>query len=498
MDIERGTVVPSRFRRWILTVAACVLFCVLWLPKHTNRWVPDESWYTIPAQALLEEGRIRNTTFPPTDYEEQADVRPPAMPLTLAATIQMFGLGVTPVRVVSLIAAIISILLVYLLGTELAGRAVGAIGAVLTATDSFFFLAARTVRPEIYVTLFSILALLLYVKSLRSHSTLVLFAAGISAGIAINYHVNGIGIAAGIFALLIYRYRGRALLRKQTWVFAAGLVLAIAPMCLWIAQDAVHRAAFRQIYMNRAAEPFMKRLIAEKLRYSDFLGVGNWRVGFALGHIPLRAHIVLILLLAAVVLVWRCKKAAPYLLLPLAANLGFWVFVVNKSSRYFSVTAPLLALTAACAMVAIWPRSRRSRLLSTLGFALLAVSGILGDLIVLHQAASADYKKTALMLEKAIPPGESVLGSISFWMALHDRRYYSYDRTPFKYAVQQHVRYFILNDRVMASGSGYGEDDFAQLRAELYPFIEKNGTFVTHIPAGYYGDLQIYRVQYDK
>src|SRR5579875_1327374 len=135
---------------------------------------------------------------------------------------------------------------------------------------------------------------------------------------------------------------------------------------------------------DRAAEPFTKRLIAEKLRYSDFLGVGNWRVGFALGHIPLRAHIVLILLLAAVVLVWRCQKAAPYLLLPLAANLGIWVFLLNKSSRYFSITASLFALTAARAIVAIWPRSRGSRLLATLGLALLAVSGVLGDLIVLH------------------------------------------------------------------------------------------------------------------
>jgi 4-amino-4-deoxy-L-arabinose transferase-like glycosyltransferase len=493
-----GSASPRSLRYWLLTLTACILLAVFWMPRHTTRWVPDESWYTIPAQALLDEGRIRNTTFPESDWEEKADVRPPAMPLTLAAGIRIFGLGITQTRALSLAAALLTVILVYFLGVELSGSAAGAIAATITATDTFFFLAARTVRPEIYVALFSTLALLFFLKSRHTQSVLLAFAAGSAAAIAVSYHVNGAGIVLAIGALLLVDHRWRVLVRKQAWAFGAGLLLTLAPTIWWIASDAAHRAAFRQIYLGRAIQPFGDRVVGEAIRYSDFLGIGSWRLGFSIGHIPLRAHLVLIFAISAVILMWRFRSAAILILVPLAANMAFWILLVNKSSRYFAITAPLFALTTACAAVIVWSMPRWVRICAAAAVSLLVISGILGNIVLLHQSRRANYDQTALLLRQAIPAGESAMGSISFWMALHDRQYYSYDRTPLEYIIRKHAaHYFILNDRVMARGSGYGEDDFADLRANVYPFVKEKGTLVARIPSDYYGDLQVYRVRYE-
>ena len=41
---------------------AMFLFLLQELPLFKARWVEDESWYTIPAYTLLQEGHLRNPT----------------------------------------------------------------------------------------------------------------------------------------------------------------------------------------------------------------------------------------------------------------------------------------------------------------------------------------------------------------------------------------------------------------------------------------------------
>jgi hypothetical protein len=56
-------------------------------------------------------------------------------------------------------------------------------------------------------------------------------------------------------------------------------------------------------------------------------------------------------------------------------------------------------------------------------------------------------------LRSVIPPGQTAYGTITFWLALHDRTLISYERTdPWMAANQYHARYFIAGDRVMTGG----------------------------------------------
>ena len=79
---QAATVSPS-------TVLACLgLIVVLYIAQQTIglswRWVDDETWFLIPAKALLEEGRLRIPVFSGPDREFW--MYPPLLPVIQAVS----------------------------------------------------------------------------------------------------------------------------------------------------------------------------------------------------------------------------------------------------------------------------------------------------------------------------------------------------------------------------------------------------------------------------
>jgi hypothetical protein len=89
-----------------------------------------------------------------------------------------------------------------------------------------------------------------------------------------------------------------------------------------------------------------------------------------------------------------------------------------------------------------------------------------------------------------------VYGAITFFLGLHDRTYYSWHRTPLEFAIRKlGVNYLILNDRVLLHGSGYGNDDWREIRETANAFVRTGADLVGRVPDPFYGDLEIYRVR---
>src|ERR1041384_6882651 len=114
---------------WLWVALACALFLAEELPLFQHRWVEDESWQSIPAHALLTEGRIRNPTFAETDTEYEACVKPPAHTFVLLPMFKWFGVGVWQARLPSLAAGLGVVVLTFLLSREMAGKAAGGANA---------------------------------------------------------------------------------------------------------------------------------------------------------------------------------------------------------------------------------------------------------------------------------------------------------------------------------------------------------------------------------
>ena len=112
---------------------------------------------------------------------------------------------------------------------------------------------------------------------------------------------------------------------------------------------------------------------------------------------------------------------------------------------------------------------------------------------LLLRARRADYNRVATELRQIIPSNATVYGTITFWLAFHEQSYISDERTePLMAAREYSARYFILGDRVMASGTQW-DPEFSRSLEEQLAQIVGVSQLVGNIPDDYYGDLKIYR-----
>jgi len=99
-------------------------------------------------------------------------------------------------------------------------------------------------------------------------------------------------------------------------------------------------------------------------------------------------------------------------------------------------------------------------------------------------------------LRQLVPEGKAVYGAITFWMSLHDRPFWSYNRTPLNYVIAQlKPPYWILNDRVMMKGDG-AETAYDELRVKANAYARSHGTLVGKVNSPFYGELDVYHVNY--
>ena len=474
---------------------ACLLFVLQEIPWFESRWVEDESSYADAAWTFSREGRIRMSMYPPTDIGSVVDVRPPAMPIALAAVFKVFGIGVWQSRLLPFLGALGAILLTWVLGSRLGGPWVGALGAFLLATDNMLFIAARTTRPEGIVVFLNTLTFVLFLSALRRNSWPLAAAAGAVAGIAFQFHINGViaSLAMGLWAL--YEYRWDVWRKPVSWAFAAAAALCVAPYFLWVNYDPAHHRAYLEMQaLGTVVQQASGKFAGELLRYSDFIGLNVVKLPIT-SHLPVRAPVVAAILAGVVVLFLLKRRLFWPLALWLIATMGWWLYLANKNVRYMAVAAPLFALIVAGAAV-VFSTSPQRRRIAVIACLLYAASQVAGNTYLAWHFRKADSNGIAAELRRAIPAGTTVYGANTFWLALHDRRYYSFDRTPFDYAIANlKPDYLILYDRVMLHGSGTGVDDFQEARTKATAFVRAAHAVKTAtIYNPFYGDLEIYKV----
>jgi 4-amino-4-deoxy-L-arabinose transferase-like glycosyltransferase len=474
--------------------AVMLLFAVQVLPLFSYRWVEDESWYSSTAYSLFHEGQVRNGSFAGPDLESKADTRPLAMPGTLALAFAALGVGPVQARIPEFLVSLAAIPLMFLLGKSLGGTRVGLLAALLLSVDNILFLSARTVRPEAFVTFFGLAAVLLYFVSRRRDSVWLAAACGLALGVALNYHVNGVAIAAGLGLLLAAEFRFSLWKSRRAWALVLVSFATLVPYGIWLAHDPVRWEAFRVLYGRGSALTPAAILHFEGVRYGDLLGFGSQRFHFLPFSLPLRLHIVLLIVASLGVLAWKKRPLFWTLLALTVPSLLLWLKEVNGTVRFFAILAPYGALAVALAFYAL--ERPRWRILLGCWCALCVVTEIGGNLLVLQQARTADYAGCTERLRALIPPDARVYGAITFFMALHDRPFYSWNRTPLDLAVGKlAVNYLVLNDRVLLHGSGYGKDDWQELRETVNAFVRSNAELVGTAPDRFYGDLEVYRVK---
>jgi len=487
------TKLSSTAVRWV--AVAILLFLFQALPFLSYRWVTDESWYAGPAYSIANGDGIKDPAIGPNDLENHFDARPPGTALVIASSFRLFGASQIAARLGSILAGVAIIFFTFRLARDFIGEEGALVAAFLVATDNLLVLTSRTARPEALTTMM-ILASLLALKHYAENSKVLWAAAsGLLIAMGTMFHITLLGYIVSFFllAILIDIKRGGSPARGAI-AFSLGYILGLVPFAAWILTSPMGSAGFHEEYLSRAGGGALwLRFLHEGRRYSDLLGL-NMLHGHHLESIPVRLPIPL-LFLAASYLLWKHRRQWFYIELVLLSPTILWlIYTVNKSSRYLAILAPLFALAIGAAVAATTTNRKLHRAVLVLS-CLAVIAQLSANLYLLRGARTANYNKVTAELQSAIPPGQTAYGTITFWLALRDHPYISYERTdPWMAARQYHARYFIVGDRMMTTGQAGDEDFFQGLNQTMAEVIAQS-KLVAEFPDPYYGDLKIYQLQ---
>lgn len=478
-------------RLWLL--AAIALFLLQTLPFFSYRWLTDESWYAGPGMTISQGTGVHDPGIGPNDTEHTFDARPPGTALVMAGFFKLFGINQIAARLGSLLAGVAIVVLVFHLSRDLFGDQAALVAAFVAATDNLLVLTSRAARPEALTTM-SILLGLLALKKYRSEPRLPwAFSTGLLMALGTMFHITLAGylVSLGLLFIVLDHQAKRFPLRGAL-VYTAGFLAGLVPFAVWILTNPIGPRSFHEEYLGRTGDPLGLKIVHEFHRYSDLFGF-NMLHGHGLDALPLRLPIPLIFVLASYFL-WRYRRKLFHVEQLLLIPTVLWLaYTVNKSSRYLALLAPLFAMVIGGAVGVLRSQPRLQRLMLGLaGFVIVAQLG--ANAYLLRGASKANYNLLGRELRQAIPGGSTSYGTITFWLALRDRPYISYERTtPQQAAHDFGARYFILGDRIMTQGSDWESDYYKTLNRQLAELTGK-GTMIDEIHDPYYGDLKIYRI----
>ncbi len=378
---------------------------------------PDEAWYANLAWNWLENGQ-RWTTIdvgPFPDGMGQGTTTLGALPSRVA--IQLWGLTLRSVRTMSYMAGLAALVAVAVLGAQLWSYRVGLLAALMLSLQPLFLAGSHLNRPEIWLLLFSALALSASLRGWRRKQPLWDALAAVLAVLSVEIHQHGAVFAIALAATYIARH-GRYVCRQRgAWAFASvagigGVTYVYRHVGQFISAEAAERAfgAGTSHAIPLLSDHPVVWIIREMVRYSYF--VSSDQLG------------ALLLALGILLAVRRMTSADRVLLAWLAvAALTMALFVNRVFDVYLLPMVGMAILLAGCAAAELLGHAAkiaRQAVLVTIAVLLVpvlgfAADGLRGDPMALQHELSATV------------PCQRILAPNQFWFAFTDCDYRSFD-----------------------------------------------------------------------
>lgn len=337
-------------QRWLLLLLTAFTFFILLGSRALNE--PDEGRYSEIAREMIETG---DWVVPHLWYLPHLD-KPPMTYWLVAASMKLFGQNEWAARLPLALAGMGGVWATWRLGGSLGGRRVGFWSALILQTSLLYFVMARMLTTDMFLTLFDAWAIYFFWRSWlnltsdlgpRTPDFWLWHLAGWAA-IALGFLTKGpIALAiplVALAALVVYRRKSFAAKRFLLGGLAAGLVLFLILVLPWFL--AVFRRvpdAFDYMTFGQAAGHLLGTTIKNR-KGSPFYFFGILAVGllpwtFLLGWLWRRAH-------------WRgldLKSKDGWVLLNATAIFTFALFSFSQAKlpAYILPIFPVLAVMLA-------------------------------------------------------------------------------------------------------------------------------------------------------
>jgi 4-amino-4-deoxy-L-arabinose transferase-like glycosyltransferase len=259
-------------KKWLLLLAATVLLAlflrVLWLTQSPRGALIDEAHFGYIAYSLINTGKDEHGISWPLIFKGFGDEKLPAYGYALVPVIKLFGLSNFTIRVPSVIAGTLLVIIMYVLVTELGfSRRAGLWAAFLTAVSPWPFFLSRFGFESNLALFFFGLALVFLAKMFKSTQQKWAILAGLFFGLTwyayIAYRPITIIIPVLLFAFAWWQ---KKLTRKQILTFFITLIIVVAPFLMPGASSS-NTQRFKQVGI--LSDGGMVAIINEKRSFCD-------------------------------------------------------------------------------------------------------------------------------------------------------------------------------------------------------------------------------------
>jgi 4-amino-4-deoxy-L-arabinose transferase-like glycosyltransferase len=272
--------------------------------------------------------------------------------------LKLFGWGVLQGRVFNLITAMLTLVMVFLIGRKLFDWRAGLAAVLLLVCDVTFLERSRYLRNDYSAAVFALLAFYLYDAAERRKSWRLFAGSGVAAGAALMSHTSAIYMLAAIPLLMTFGRGWRIIKAGALYQFAAGAfvvssyeiisdIINYQNVLLQNRGDKVHFKAL-------GAAGWLENLNHEPVRYY------KWFIGNAMYPEVPRTLLHLFQLLAAIGLIYLLIRFVLYLkrgdamseprvtvlAVTVIAILFFAIVTGRKAIYYMAHLAPWFALIA--------------------------------------------------------------------------------------------------------------------------------------------------------
>lgn len=322
-----------------------ILICAAYLAE-VPRFYGDETWEASIGYNLAREGAMRHGVIEGWGGMHVNFIQDQVIqPLFCGVSFLIFGYGVVPARLPSVLMAVISVCAIYAIMRELFTRRAALLCAVMLAVNPWFFVIARRVRPEIFALAFAILCLLALLKSRKNSWVWPLLAGAFGAGGTLS-HPNGfIMSGCALIAVMIWRRPEKPI--KTLCLATTAFVLLVLPFVIYVL-----------LAVRNPEVSFVKQMSGGKLRAAwsasfllkseldRWMGYFQWPKGLPL------AGLFVMSLIAAFVKSTRADKLLATVIILFALALP--VTTVNTAAVYLTLLTPFLAALLARFVQRIW------------------------------------------------------------------------------------------------------------------------------------------------
>jgi 4-amino-4-deoxy-L-arabinose transferase-like glycosyltransferase len=492
----------------------------------------DEPWIAAAPHKLATEGVYGSDLFAGYYGVDRHNYQHmPVYPLLQAAVFAIAGTGVVQMRLLPVAFGFLLLIVVFLVGRQIAGSRVGAIAVILLvvlriadgagATGILLLDRARINRYDIAVPVFGLFAFWMWLRTGLTGSRVRHVLVGVLVGLASLSHLHGIFWLPALVAVLLVQHGLRAGRQPAIWLLVAGVALAWLPWLAYVASgwtdfrgqmrfvsprfDLLNPGFYAGNVMDRAG-PLSLGWLAAALADLSPGRIGAWAA-----VIGLPAAVI------ASAERWRRTHTADRTVGMAVALVvlvtSFIVLIHAKGYNYMIALWPVAALMLAAGVARLWDGGGmlgRAGLALVIGATVVEGLGRVSDTRALA-AETTSYEWYTGEVARCIPRGSLVLGLQHYWLGLRQYPYrtwlvatnnahpvYAEHPVPLDAAIESINPDVILIDRYMDTmlrNARNPSHPYHEYFLGFQAFVARRGAQVTCVIRDRtYGMMRVYRV----